>query len=286
MAQALEYQGEGIIVPERKEELLATIRWSALRARKTEDTSMRRQRATHADRVSQVIEVIELGRRTGLLSVERDVGAALEEGDLYFLEGQAIYASTGTQSGRSALETLRTWGACRFVFLSDVPKPMPNIGPERGNARPSQTGGFGSGSSSPPTSGPQRSMSLPPAASSRPSSPFEGRREPAYRPPSYALPRAPQQLEGMPSFPPSLEYPDSSSALVLAPYQRPRRAPNPQDIPRLALRYQLSRAHRTLLLLADGEHTVRDLARLVGRSEEEALALFSDLFRLGLITIL
>ena len=254
--------------------------------RKTEDRPMRRQRATHANRVSQVIEVIELGRRTGLLSVERDVGAVLEEGDLYFLDGQAIYASTGTQSGRSALETLRTWGACRFVFLSDVPKPMPNIGPERGNVRSSQTGGFGFGSSSLPTSGPQRSMPLPPAAPSRPSSPFEGRREPAYRPPSYALPRAPQQLEGMPSFPPSLEYPDSPSTPVLAPHQRPRRAPNPQDIPRLALRYQLSRAHRTLLLLADGEHTVRDLARLVGRSEEEALALFSDLFRLGLITIL
>lgn len=244
---------------------------------------MRRQRATHADRVSQVIEVIELGRRTGLLSVERDVGAVLEEGDLYFLNGQAIYASTGTQSGRSAFETLRTWGACRFVFLTDLPKPVPNIGPERGHA---QTGGLRSGSPPAPLSGPQRPMPLPPAASSPLSTPLEGRRESAYRPPSYALPKAPQQSEGMPSFPPSMEYPDSPPAFVLAPYQRPRRAPNPQDIPRLALRYQLSRAHRTLLLLADGEHTVRDLARLVGRSEEEALALFSDLFRLGLITIL
>jgi hypothetical protein len=283
MAQAPEYRGKGIVVPESKEELLAAIRWSALRARKTEDTSMRRQRATHADRVSQVIEVIELGRRTGLLSVERDVGAVLEEGDIYFLSGQAIYASTGTQGGRSALETLQTWGECRFVFLSDLPKPVPNIGPERGNA---QTGGFRSGSPSAPFSGPQRSMSFPPAASSPPSSPFGERREPAYRPPSYALPKAPQQPEGMPRFPTVRESPDSTSAFALAPHQRPRRAPNPQDIPRLALRYQLSRAHRTLLLLADGEHTVRDLARLVGRSEEEALALFSDLFRLGLITIL
>ena len=247
---------------------------------------MRRQRATLANRVSQVIEVIELGRRTGLLSVERDVGAALEEGDLYFLNGQAIYASTGPHNGRSALETLRTWGACRFIFLSDVPQPAPNIGPERGSARPSPTGSAHSGSSSPLTSGPQRSPSLTPAAPSPLSSPFEGRQEAASRPPSYVLPKAPQHLEGTLSFPPPMAYPDAPPALVLAPQQRPRRAPNPQDIPRLALRYHLSRAHRTLLLLADGQHTVRELARLVGRSEAETLALCSDLFRMGLITIL
>jgi hypothetical protein len=284
MAQAPRIPRKEYCYVRSKERCWLQFTGAACERRKTEETSMRRQRATHADRVSQVIEVIELGRRTGLLSVERDVGAVLEEGDLYFLNGQAIYASTGTQSGRSALETLRTWGACRFVFLSDIPKPVPNIGPERGNVH--QTGGLRPGSPSAPLSGPQRPMPLPPAASSLPSSPLEGRRESAYRPPSYALPKAPQQPEGMPSFPPSMEYPDSTPAPVLAPHQRPRRAPNPQDIPRLALRYQLSRAHRTLLLLADGEHTVRDLARLVGRSEEEALALFSDLFRLGLITIL
>ena len=258
---------------------------AACKRRKTEDGYMRRQRATLADRVSQVIDVIELGRRTGLLSVERDVGAVLEEGDLYFLNGQAIYASTGTQNGRSALETLRTWGACRFAFLSDIPKPAPNIGPERGNARTLQTGGLRSGPLSVPTSEPQRPMFMPPAAPPSPFAPFEGRREPAHGLSSYALPGAPHQPEGMPSLP-SMDYSASAPALVLAPYQRPRRAPNPQDIPRLAARYQLSRAHRTLLLLADGEHTIRHLARLAGRSEEEALALFSDLFRMGLITIL
>ena len=248
---------------------------------------MRRQRATLADRVSQVIEVIELGRRTGLLSVERDVGAVLEEGDLYFLNGQAIYASTGTQSGRSALETLRTWGACRFVFLSDIPKPAPNIGPERGTfPRSFPTGSLHSSPSSIPTSGPQRPTPMPPAVPPSPFAPFDRQRESAPGPSSYTLPRAPQQPAGTPSFSPPREYPAYTPALVLAPYQRPRRAPNPQDIPRLAVRYQLSRAHRTLLLLADGEHTILDLARLAGRSEEEALALFSDLFRLGLITIL
>lgn len=247
---------------------------------------MRRQRATFADRVAQVIGVIELGRRTGLLSVEREVGSILEEGDIYFLNGQAIYASIGTQSGRSALETLQTWGACRFVFLSNIPKPAPNIGPERGNTRSLQTGSLRSGSRSAPTSGLQRPTSMMPVVPPPPFPPFEEQQESAHRPSPYVLPPAPPQSMGMPSFSPLMESSSSAPMLVLAPYQRPRRAPNPQDIPRLAVRYQLSRAHRTLLLLADGEHTVMELARLASRSEAEALALFSDLFRWGLITIL
>ena len=274
-----------MIAPESKDGCWMIVAGAACERRKTEDGYMPRQRATLADRVSQVIEVIELGRRTGLLSVERDVGEALEEGDIYFLDGQAIYASTGTLSGRSALETLHTWGACRFAFLSDIPKPVPNIGPERGNARPLQTGGLRSSPLPAPASGPQRSSSLPPAVSPPPFAPFEGRQETPSGSSSSLLPRAPQQPTGRMPFSPPMEYSASVPALVLAPYQRPRRAPNPQDIPRLAVYYQLSRAHRTLLLLADGEHTVLELARIAGRSEEEALALFADLFRLGLITV-
>ena len=69
-------------------------------------------------------------------------------------------------------------------------------------------------------------------------------------------------------------------------YHRPKRGPNPQDIPRLAASYQLSWAHRVILLMADGEHTIAELARLSSRSEEEVLRLLADLLRLGLITLL
>src|SRR5690348_16530664 len=93
------------------------------------DRQMPRQRATRTDRLLHVIGVIELGRRTGLLSIERDEPLNHEEGDLYFLNGEAIYASTSTESGRAALYTMRTWGPCWFAFLADIPKPVPNIGP-------------------------------------------------------------------------------------------------------------------------------------------------------------
>jgi aminopeptidase-like protein len=47
--------------------------------------------------------------------------------------------------------------------------------------------------------------------------------------------------------------------------------------------YNLSRNHRTILLLADGEHTVLDLARLSSKAVEEVVSLLADLERRGLV---
>jgi hypothetical protein len=214
---------------------------------------MRRQRATITDNLSQVIEVIELGRRSGLLSIERDDRAGLEEGEIYFVQGKAIYASTGSKNGRIALETLRTWGTCRFAFLSDIPTPNPNIGPEIRGSRPFQTDSM-------------RSIG------------------PASPPPNLSQPSGTQPLSAPP--PTAFQNPVTSPLLKLGPYQRPKHTLNPQDIPRLAASYQLSWAQRMILLLADGEHPVAELARLSGRPEAEVLRLLADLMRLGLISLL
>lgn len=47
--------------------------------------------------------------------------------------------------------------------------------------------------------------------------------------------------------------------------------------------HNLSRGHRTILLLADGEHTVLDLARLSSKSVDEVSTLLSELETRGLI---
>jgi aminopeptidase-like protein len=47
--------------------------------------------------------------------------------------------------------------------------------------------------------------------------------------------------------------------------------------------HNLSRSHRTVLLLADGEHTILDLARLSSKSVEEITALLADLEVRGLV---
>jgi hypothetical protein len=47
--------------------------------------------------------------------------------------------------------------------------------------------------------------------------------------------------------------------------------------------YNLSRNHRTVLLLADGEHSILDLARLSSKSVDEIAGLLADLESRGLV---
>ncbi len=88
---------------------------------------MAKPRVTATDRLANVMDVVELGRRTGMLSVERTVGVMLEEGEIYFVSGTPIYAIHGPWRGRDALETLARWNDCRFGFDPHAPQPIPNI---------------------------------------------------------------------------------------------------------------------------------------------------------------
>src|SRR5271165_185752 len=88
---------------------------------------MAKPRVTATDRLSNVVEVVQMGRRTGLLSVERGSGSVLEVGEIYFVSGSPVYASLAGLRGREALAALAQWGPCRFAFDGTVPPPLPNI---------------------------------------------------------------------------------------------------------------------------------------------------------------
>src|SRR5260370_8249834 len=77
---------------------------------------MPQQPATSTDRLANVIEVIQLGRKTGILTTERNAGTMLEQGMIIFVKGQVTQASAGQYTGFSAFSVLKTWGACRFAF--------------------------------------------------------------------------------------------------------------------------------------------------------------------------
>ena len=79
---------------------------------------MSQRRGTTTDRLSNVIEVIQLGRRTGFLTVERGEGQTLEEGFLVFVNGRVVDARTGQHTSWAAFNYLKTWGSCRFSFES------------------------------------------------------------------------------------------------------------------------------------------------------------------------
>lgn len=326
---------------------------------------MTKPRVTTADRLSNVIEVVELGRRSGLLTVERGASQALEQGEVYFLQGRAIYALVEGLRGREALAVLAGWGQCRFAFEPNAPRPAPNVieqppaqAPQRGpttDGRQHASQNGHSGQYAPP---PQRAQPTPPRGSPSTfnwdipgSRPMPDSQAPAGYPGSQpaqargthtgALPFGSQPgvagspFSPLPSSAPSspssfgaswptgptgpngwpsnangagqntsgqLNWPSMGSAPASAPSstgtgpfvggapvspqtleRRPRRAPDVRDLISVVSAYNLSRNHRTILLLADGEHTVLDLARLSSKPVEEIVALLADLERLGLV---
>src|SRR5437588_11389431 len=82
---------------------------------------MSQQPATSTDRLINVIEVIQLGRKTGILTAERNVGSMLEHGMITFVNGIVIQASFGQHTGFRAFSVLKSWSTCRFSFTPSDP---------------------------------------------------------------------------------------------------------------------------------------------------------------------
>lgn len=245
---------------------------------------MAKPRVTATDRLANVIEVVELGQRTGLLSVERGSGSVLEEGELYFSGGRVTYASLAGLRGREALAALGRWGGCRFSFEREVQPPIPNIAapvpnmpnmPNIPNVPGSQPG-FGG----------QR---VSDASGVWPSQPFyDTGYGPGYPNAGGTTPLSSSQSGYLPRSNVPSSAPGTSGLGVSQPSgnllnRRPRRAPDVRDLMAVVTTHNLSRGHRTILLLADGEHTVLDLARLSSKSVDEVMVLLGELESRGLV---
>ncbi len=313
---------------------------------------MAKPRVTATDRLADVIEVVELGRRTGLLTVERGSGEMLEEGAIYFHAGRAIYAAVERVRGQDALSVLGGWGACRFAFDPNAGRPAPNIAQSQ-PVSPTPTGQGGWGGSTPGYYGPPSQTarretasspswygpaSVPPASSptpysqpgSQPSGPFSsswpdprlgsqpgihntssmqsanganganGAQQPfptsGSLPPPFGWSQPGAPITGPVAPPPSqpTTFSGQSMTNTSMPQRqpvradptllgRPRRTPSAHDLMAVVQRYNLSRAHRTLLMLADGEHNVIDIARLSSKQIGEVQTLLSELEAHGLV---
>ncbi len=257
---------------------------------------MTKPRVTNADRLSNIIEVVELGRRSGLLTVERGSNQNTEQGEVYFTQGRATYAAVEGLRGRDALSVLAGWGQCRFAFDADAAAPAPNIQqafPQQQQARPNTNPNQGHAPAQPRSAPAGFDWA---AASNRPipdplapmgshtGTQFGSQPGvtswPTSRPAS--MPSAPST--GQLSWPGSASQPGANPSITSGSLERrPRRAPDVRDLISVVNNYNLSRNHRTILLLADGEHTILDLARLSSKTIDEVAALVSDLERRGLV---
>ncbi len=81
-------------------------------------------RQIFADKLSDVIHILQLAHKTGQLSVEHtERGNVSEQGAIFFVNGQITQASTGAYQGASALARLQTWESCHFAFCLGASQP-------------------------------------------------------------------------------------------------------------------------------------------------------------------
>ena len=79
---------------------------------------MQSQRETLTDSLTNIIQILQLGYRSGTLAAERNVGQAIEEGYIVFSNGRVVDAWTSQYRGVAAFNYLNTWGSCRFSFIN------------------------------------------------------------------------------------------------------------------------------------------------------------------------
>jgi len=205
---------------------------------------MPQQPATSTDRLINVIEVIQLGHKTGILTAERDVGSMLERGMITFVNGRVIQASVGQHTGFPALSVLKTWSTCRFAFTpsdtsqitQQITQPLAPVTGEASIQRDFVT-------------------------------------DPTLRTPATANHKQNGLMAAGGQGMNSAWGMHSSPAGGGVPY--PIR---PYDEALVWIeRMGLSRAHRRLFLLIDGYRILPELVRLMGRREDEVNALLRDL---------
>lgn len=203
------------------------------------------QRETMTDSLADLIQILHLGGNSGILTVERSIGTIMEDGFILFSSGRVVEARIGQVRGLTAFNYLNTWQACRFSFASEA----------EGTTQP------------------------PPSPLSK-SGPLGATRQPQgiVATGNLATDRAPQPGRQHAESNTYYEGPVASSPFPIRLLQGEVALQHPETTP-------LSRTHRRLLLLINGQRSVSELARLLTRSFEEMQALLDDLERADLIQL-
>jgi hypothetical protein len=208
---------------------------------------MPQQPTTLTDRLANVIQVIQLGRKTGTLTVERNSDTSMERGTIYFVNGLMTQASAHQLSGLAAFQWLNTWSFCRFTFTpSDsaiTTKKLPSLRPDQ--------------------------LPAPEHESFHDTDPTL---------------QIQAQVKGYSgSGTEDNQYRQNDLSLRKESVRIPRQLRSLEDAVQRIERMKLSRAHRRLFLLIDGHRNTADLARLMGRRQVEVVALLQDLERADVV---
>lgn len=213
---------------------------------------MSQQRGTETNQLVNVIEVIQLGRKTGVLTVERGADSHVEMGEITFMQGRITYVRSsrigykGVLDGQQALSWLNTWGPCRFIFVASsspivrekVTQPILSIR-RRGSTQTLQD-------TQPRL---HTTHTLPAVRTTEPLVSGTGKADSEF----------------------------NLHSIV------PHRILQAEEALRRVNQAGLSRMHLHLLLLIDGQRSVTELIRLTGRKQDEVRKLLRDLAYIGVI---
>ncbi|HEX3643007.1 MAG TPA: DUF4388 domain-containing protein [Ktedonobacteraceae bacterium] len=75
---------------------------------------------TSTHQIMNIIQIIQLEKKSGQLTMERGEKATTEQGEITFVNGQITQAQCGQKSGQQALYWIHSWGSCRFLFTPTV----------------------------------------------------------------------------------------------------------------------------------------------------------------------
>ncbi len=75
------------------------------------------QRETLTDNLADIIQILQIGYRSGTLTVERTASQITEEGYIVLVNGRVVDAKVNQYNGSQAFNYLRTWKNCRFSFI-------------------------------------------------------------------------------------------------------------------------------------------------------------------------
>ena len=85
---------------------------------------MTQRRVTAVEQLSRVIDALQLGKKTGILTVEQGEGNKFVEGTIVFVLGEVVQAAIGSYVGKDATTILFSWQACRFCFVPMLPEEI------------------------------------------------------------------------------------------------------------------------------------------------------------------
>jgi len=213
------------------------------------------QQETATNILISIIQSIQLAQENGVLIARRGEGGTSEEGSIVFANGQVAQATVGQRTGSGALNRLSTWEKCRYTFTTSkgVVQPLPSTpSPNRDREQPAI---------------PDFHQSKQVPLVEKPSDVFNRPTGPLARPPGqFKTVRGQTFL-----FQPAL--------LILSPTQ------SMNEALRRIEQNKLSRFHRHLFLLIDGQRSFEEIVRLVGKSQSDVYKLLCDLEGIGVIHI-